>query len=209
MTPELINLSKNFKKYNLGCGTDLHADFLNIGYWTHLEQDGIYKDLNGTQNTYMLNHDLNKGIPAHDNSLELVYHSHMLEHLSFLEGIAFTKECFRVLQPGGMMRILVPDLELWTKAYLSKDDFFLEEYRKCLDSSIYVTPAAIFMGMLHNHGHKMGYDFETLKWVLQTAGFYKIKKTLYSDSAMENIETIEYRRPDRAMESLCVECYKP
>jgi len=209
MSTELAHLSNYFKKYNLGCGTSLYENYLNIGFWNHLQNDAVYKDLNGTTNTYMLNHDLNHGIPAHDNSLDLVYHSHMLEHLSFQEGIDFIKECFRVLRPGGMMRLLVPDLEKWTKAYMVKDDFFLGEYRKCLDGDIHVTPAAIFMGMLHNHGHKMGYDYETVHWVLQKAGFERIRRTLYSDSPMENIEYIEHRNPLRVMESLCVECYKP
>jgi predicted SAM-dependent methyltransferase len=133
----------------------------------------------------------------------------MLEHLSFKEGIIFIRECFRVLRSGGMMRILVPDLELWAKAYLSKDEFFLSEYRKCLDSDLYETPAAIFMGMLHNHEHKMGYDFETLQWLLIKSGFVKVRRTLYSDSEITDIETIENRNPLRVMESLCVECYKP
>lgn len=206
---ELRQLSDTFKKYNLGCGTALYQGYLNIGYWHHLQDDAVYKDLNGTSNTYMLNHDLTHGIPAYDNSLDLVYHSHMLEHLSLQEGIIFIGECFRALRSGGMMRLLVPDLELWTKAYLSRDDFFLGEYRKCLDNSLYVTPAAIFMGMLHNHGHKMGYDYETIKWLLQAAGFQQIRRTLYSDSVLEDIEAIENRNPLRVMESLCVECYKP
>jgi aspartyl-tRNA(Asn)/glutamyl-tRNA(Gln) amidotransferase subunit A len=61
---ELKNLSNTFKKYNLGCGPKIYQNFLNIGYWSQLEQGRIYKDLNGTSNTFMLNHDLRLGIPA-------------------------------------------------------------------------------------------------------------------------------------------------
>jgi predicted SAM-dependent methyltransferase len=207
-TNDMKDLSNVFKRYNLGCGTAIYQNFLNIGYWHHLQAGQIYKDLNGTQNTFMLNHNLTEGIPAHDGSLELVYHAHMLEHLTILEGISFIKECFRVLKVGGMMRVLVPDLELWSRAYLSNDQFFLTEYQKVLDKSVYVTPGAIFMGMLHNHEHKMGYDFETLKWLLETNGFGNITRTLYCDGALEELELIEGPNPLKAMESLCVECYK-
>lgn len=206
---ESKKLSDTFKKYNLGCGTALYEDYLNVGYWTQLQSGVIYKDLNGTSNTFMLNHDLNNGTPANDNTLDVVYHSHMLEHLTFSEGISFIKECFRVLRPGGIMRLLVPDLELWAKAYLSKDKHFLGEYQKTLDSNTYFTPGAIFMGMLHNHGHKMGYDFETVFWLLQESGFVDIQKTLYSASALTEISIIEPRNPLKSMESLCVECTKP
>lgn len=209
MSASLSSLSNVYKKYNLGCGTHIYQGYLNIGYWSNLEHGGLYKDLNGTKNTYMLNHDLTQGIPAEDNSLELVYHSHMLEHLSYTEGIEFMRECYRVLKPGAKMRILVPDLGLWIKAYTENNSFFFEEYRKTLDLNIYTTKASIFMGMLHNHGHKCGYDYESLKWLAEYSGFINIKKTLYADSDIEDINELEPMLPLKIMESLCIDCYKP
>ncbi len=209
MNIDLKDLSKNFKKYNLGCGTQLYPDFLNIGYWSHLGDGSVYKDLNGTQGTYMLNFDLRHGIPAHNDSLDLIYHSHMLEHLSYLEGISFLKECYRTLAPGARMRVLVPDLEIWINAYTNNNQFFFDEYRKVLDPEIYVTKASIFMGMLHNHDHKCGYDFDSLKWVVEHVGFINVKRTLYADSDLEEILTLEPQLPLRIMETLCIECFKP
>jgi predicted SAM-dependent methyltransferase len=208
MENELYTLSDTFKKYNLGCGTAIYKGFLNIGYWSQLQDNAIYKDINGTEGTFMLNYDLRHGVPARDGSLETIYHSHMLEHLSFTDGIAFIKECFRALKKNGVMRVLVPDLELWANAYVSNNRFFLEEYRKVLDNDIYVTRGAIFMGMLHNHEHKCGYDFETLKWMLEHAGFSNVKRTLYASSTIQDIEIMEPISPLRTMESLCVECEK-
>ncbi|NDE46596.1 MAG: methyltransferase domain-containing protein [Betaproteobacteria bacterium] len=169
----------------------------------------LYQDFNGVKGTYMLNFDLRGGIPAEDNSLDLIYHCHMLEHLSYLEGIKFTKECFRVLAPGGRMRIVVPDLELWINAYRDKNRFFFEEYRKVLDPNLHVTNGAIFMGMLHGHEHKCGYDHETLAWMLQASGFSQLERKLYADSAIEGISMMEPQHPLRTMESLCIECVKP
>lgn len=210
--PELADLSPQFKKFHLGCGTIFIRNYLNVGWWHHLGESTLYANPNGIADTYLYNHDLVKGIPAADNSLEVVYHSHLLEHLSNVEGIEFIGACYRVLQPGGIMRILVPDLELWSKKYISNDQFFFDEYRRvglADDKALYPTNGAIFMGMLHNHGHKMGYDFETLKHILEQTGFHRIRRTMVQDSDLDDIVEVEPYFPLKALESLCVECYKP
>jgi predicted SAM-dependent methyltransferase len=61
-----------------------------------------------------------KGIPVPDNSFKVVYHSHVLEHFSREAGVAFIKECYRVLEKGGIIRIAVPDLEQIAKNYLEQ-----------------------------------------------------------------------------------------
>ena len=65
------------------------------------------------------------------------------------------------------------------------------------------------MGMLHNHGHKMGYDFTTLTNILERAGFHRIRRTMVQDSDLTDIVEVEPYFPLKALESLCVECYKP
>ena len=64
------------------------------------------------------------------------------------------------------------------------------------------------MGMLHNHGHKMGWDFDTLEFFLKDAGFKDIQRTYYQESKIEKIEELEPINLGRALESLCVECVK-
>ncbi len=210
--PDLTDLSPQYKKFHLGCGTIFIKDYLNVGWWPHLEEHALFANPNGVEGTVLYNTDLVKGIPANENTLDVVYHSHLLEHLSYKEGIAFVAACYRVLKPGGIMRVLVPDLELWCKNFVHGNQFFFDEYLRCGlgdDKALYPTNGAIFMGMLHNHGHKMGYDFPTLKHILELAGFHRIRRTMVQDSDLPDIATVEPYFPVKALESLCVECYKP
>ena len=67
----------------------------------------------------VMRHDLRKGIPFADQSVDGVYHSHLLEHLDREAVPTFLAEVKRVLKPGGVHRIVVPDLERDARAYLA------------------------------------------------------------------------------------------
>lgn len=70
----------------------------------------------------ILCHDLAKGIPFPDASVDVVYHSHLLEHLERKTALVFLAEVKRVLKPGGIHRIAVPDLEMACRDYLGSLD---------------------------------------------------------------------------------------
>jgi predicted SAM-dependent methyltransferase len=94
---------------NLGCGERFHPDWINI-------------DLVATHQG-ILAHDLGKGIPLQDGVCDMVYHSHVLEHIRRPEVPRFMQECRRVLKSGGILRVVVPDLEQICRLYLK----FLEK----------------------------------------------------------------------------------
>lgn len=96
---------------NLGCGSrfcDNSVDWLNI-------------DITAVSPSVKACN-LRDGIPLPDNSVEVVYHSHLLEHLSRNEAASLVSECRRVLVPGGILRVAVPDLEEIVRAYLENLD---------------------------------------------------------------------------------------
>jgi predicted SAM-dependent methyltransferase len=93
---------------NLGCGSNFHKEWINI--------DFVSKS-NAVQS-----HNLLEGIPFEAQSMDVVYHSHVLEHFSKTDGIKFIKECYRVLKPQGVIRIAVPNLEMIAKEYLKHLD---------------------------------------------------------------------------------------
>ncbi|ETR67103.1 MAG: hypothetical protein OMM_11950, partial [Candidatus Magnetoglobus multicellularis str. Araruama] len=89
---------------NLGCGRCYHSDWINID----IQSSG----------PDVIAHNLFHGIPYTDNSVDVVYHSHLLEHMPKQFGPVFIRECFRVLKNGGIIRIAVPDLEQIVQEYI-------------------------------------------------------------------------------------------
>lgn len=103
--------AKEMKYLNLGCG----SHFSTEKEWTNIDfvstGDGV------------IAHNLLHGIPYEDNSFDVVYHSHILEHFSKDDGEKFIAACFRVLKPEGVLRIAIPDLEIIVRNYI----LFLEK----------------------------------------------------------------------------------
>jgi hypothetical protein len=62
--------------------------------------------------------DICRGLPFASTSFDVVYHSHVLEHLTRPEAQSLMRECWRVLRPGGLIRVVVPDLEKIATDYL-------------------------------------------------------------------------------------------
>lgn len=61
--------------------------------------------------------DLRKGIPYPDGSFDVVYHSHFIEHMDREAAPRVIAECFRVLKPGGTLRVVAPDLRALVRRY--------------------------------------------------------------------------------------------
>lgn len=90
---------------NLGCATKYHSDWVNVDFQS--TGDGV------------IAHNLNEGIPFEEKSFDVVYHLHLLEYFSKSQAVLFLKECFRVLDVGGIIRVVVLDLEQIAKSYLT------------------------------------------------------------------------------------------
>jgi len=93
------------KKYlNLGCGLRFHPD------WVNVDSDSSHPCVQV--------YDLRRGIPLANESFDVVYHSHILEHFQKYRAQAFMQDCYRVLKPGAIIRVAVPDLERIATLYL-------------------------------------------------------------------------------------------
>jgi SAM-dependent methyltransferase len=89
---------------NLGCGTHYRKGWLNFD---------LYPASADVRQANIID-----GVPLADGTADFVYHSHVLEHLSREDARRFLHECHRILKPGGILRIVVPDLEDAAREYL-------------------------------------------------------------------------------------------
>jgi predicted SAM-dependent methyltransferase len=97
-------MKPEMKMVNLGCGDRLHPDWINIDIVAR--RPGVIEA------------DLSRGIPLADSTADVVYHAAVLEHLRRPDALTFLRECRRVLKPGGIIRVGVPDLEGIVRLYL-------------------------------------------------------------------------------------------
>lgn len=96
---------KRHYRLNLGCGRRFHEDWVNLDLVPFSEE--------------VVAHDFTvEGLPFGDGSCEAVYHSHVLEHLPREVVPGFLAECRRVLGGGGVLRVVVPDMEGSARLYL-------------------------------------------------------------------------------------------
>jgi len=121
------------KVLNLGCGYQTSERCINIDWSLPIRLKGsrigrkvaplvitgerrvAWDAMSGDD---VLRHDLRKGIPFDDASVDAVYHSHLFEHLDRDAVGGFLAEVKRVLKPGGVHRMVVPDLEFEVRRYL-------------------------------------------------------------------------------------------
>jgi len=132
------------------------------------------------------------GLPFTNGQCRFVFLSHLLEHLFYpTDASALLEEIYRILQPGGVVRIVVPDIEQCLRAYQEGSNEFFEkrvEHWGAGDGNAtrlehflsYAgagpDPAWLF------EAHKFGYDFETLERALQRAGFKTIIRSRFMAS---------------------------
>lgn len=64
-------------------------------------------------------HDLRKPFPWADSSVDAIYTSNTIEHLDKADGESCLRECARVLRPGGILRVVVPNLRGYVNEYIN------------------------------------------------------------------------------------------
>jgi SAM-dependent methyltransferase len=117
-------------------------------------------------------HDLRRPFPWRSGSADAIYSSHTLEHLTREQGRRFLRECHRVLRPGGVIRLAVPDVRLILKAY-EKGVFPAVELLERLGASSECTEDGVLKRLLApwvRYPHRCMYDGDSLLEALAEAG---------------------------------------
>ncbi|MEH2352520.1 glycosyltransferase [Nostoc sp.] len=166
-------------KLNIGCG---HIKFDN---WINIDIDKDKKAVDLVCNAA-------QKLPFDDDSCALIYNEHFLEHLTVEETIFFLRECYRVLQPGGILRIAMPSLEYVVQKYNS-EEWQNQEWLNWPEFKFIKTRAEMLNISFRWWGHQWLYDREELNRRLFETGYTNIKDVAWGLSDIPELRNRETR----------------
>tara|TARA_Y100001958_G_scaffold141725_1_gene117352 strand:- start:419 stop:1099 length:681 start_codon:yes stop_codon:yes gene_type:complete len=151
------------------------------------------KIFNNERPSNLFIHDLTKPLPWPDNSVDIIYSSHCIEHLNKDDGFNLLKECKRVLKPGGIIRIVVPDFRYIVDNYL-EGKINSADFIEALDVLNYDGSSFIkkFYSFYFSYPHKAMYDHDTLSDIFRSIDLTPTIKR-YNDSKIPDIHKVEIR----------------
>jgi predicted SAM-dependent methyltransferase len=151
--------------------------------------------------------DVRWGLPLESASVRRIHCEHFFEHLRFPdEVIPALGECLRVLEPGGELRIIVPDAARYIRAYARHDAEFFDAMRELggaavpFETDIEIVNQAFRMG----GAHQFAWDLPVMRRRLEAVGFEHVEETGY-----DPVRFIDQGDEWRQRESLYVAAYKP
>lgn len=161
--------------------------------------------------------DITKPSPFENNTFDYVFSEHMIEHMSYPEGLMMLRECHRIMKPGGRIRISCPDINFLIRLANNPTDQDIE-YIKW--ASRHFTPWApytdgifVLNNFVRDFHHIFIYNPKTLERSLGMTGFtdftwHNIKES--GDPHLQNLENDSRMPPGfLQIETMTVEAIKP
>jgi len=233
---EAIGETRFGDRLNLGAGTTIIPGWTNLdGSWNaRLGKHPRLRQLLGAVGLIprsvaatrwpgkLVHHDVRRPLRFESASVGAVYSSHMLEHLYRVDAERLLAEIFRVLVPGGVVRLVVPDLRAIVERYVARstaaarvggepaaellnEELLLRERAPRSGSVVY----RLYSALLDFHSHKWMYDGESLAALVAQAGFVQVGERGLFDSRIPDIGQIEQESRVAHGAGVCVEGIKP
>lgn len=150
------------------------------------------------------------GLPIKDNSCQGVYCSHTLEHLSLVDFRTALKNTYKILEKGGIFRVVVPDLEYPARLYiesLDNGDNLASIKFVGVNTLLGVDKRKGFWSSLLGSTHHLWmWDSKSLSEELKNVGFSNVRNCKFNDSKNEMFKLVEDE--DRFMNVVAIECVK-
>lgn len=168
-------MKKDYIGLNLGCGPNI------LDGWYNTDIQPIDERVD-----YL---DASKPFPIEDESFNFIFSEHMFEHLTYQQGKNMLSECYRVLKPGGVLRLSLPTLGFLFNLYMLGDNVegVYYEYIKwamesfdesgCLYDRIIDKSCFVINNFYRLWGHKMIYSSSAINEMLHNAGFKLVLKS--------------------------------
>lgn len=177
-----------------------------------LQQAGVFPESGWRDVPNLRIHDISTDLPFDDGSAECVYASHVIEHLCRENGEALVSECYRILENGGRVRLVTPDLEKFIKEYLGEYEIPREsesQYRTPADRLISGTGLGeeqdrsnldeiLHSTLLSEHQHRWLYDYDSLEELLDECGFSRVERCQSQSGEVPDIERLDHP-PDQSV----------
>lgn len=145
--------------------------------------------------------DATRPFPFEDDVFDYVYSEHMIEHIGHQSAVSMLRECFRVLKPGGKIRISTPDLKVYTALHSKEKTASQNHYVDWMSQKLvaegfvpevdYCKDVFIINNAFRSWGHQFLYDRETLRVTLSRVGFKDLEFYQPCVSDDENLRGIE------------------
>ena len=190
---------RQLDRLDLGCGANIHAGLINLDYQWRPGVDLCW--------------DITSGLPFGAGTIRGIFSEHCLEHFDLDAGFAILRECHRILAPGRLMRIIVPDAGLYLDTYAARAGsapppaFPYESdvsYRGNSARLLHVN-RVFYQDRSSPAGHRCMYDFELLALLLGEAGFQSVIRARFREGADP---ALLVDTESRAIESLYVEAIR-
>ncbi len=161
------DLVRERRFYNIGAGSFRHPAWTNVDHSSEW-----YRDAQTGQG--FLEWDLmdSSPLPVDDGTAEIVYSSHTVEHITDPAAAHLFRESWRVLKPGGVLRVTTPDIDLHYRAYRDGDRRFFykkgEQFEKASIQQLFLWHFAASASTLHPDGSPLRIDDDDVDKVFQS-----------------------------------------
>jgi predicted SAM-dependent methyltransferase len=127
-----------------------------------------------------------RGIPFRDATVDAIMHEHLQEHLTLRQGYELACESRRVLKPGGILRIGVPDAGQAVQSYAGN---WSDDWARSAPTGMIA-----IQRLFYADGHRAMYDGQTLILLLHAAGFSDVQRYAFGEGRLQPNEDSPHRR---------------
>lgn len=151
--------------------------------------------------------DLSAALPFRDGVASHMHTEDFIDQLTLEQAGGFLRECHRILAPGGVLRVLTPDLERLVRHYLEDPEGLVQLWNRAVGIPLELgTPGEVLNTGMRFAGHTFIYDAETMAQLAKANGF-EARRVAFNESEQPALQGVDLRSPDGAL-SLYVDLYR-